>query len=118
MRYLLSLLLLSVLAGMYACNNQEKKPTETQAPTTETKPAVAPTITFPEGFSATVFADSLGKARHIVFHNGDLYVKLDNLNNGRGILRLRDTNNDGVADAISGFGNYTGTGITIKDGYL
>ncbi len=40
------------------------------------------------------------------------------MKNGHGILRLRDTNNDGVADSISGFGNFGGTGIAIKNGYL
>src|SRR5688572_24977079 len=76
-------------------------------------------ITLPSGFSATVFADGLGKARHIAVNaNGDVYTKVDKLNDGRGILRLRDTNNDGVADSISGFGNYKGTGIAIKNGYL
>ncbi|HZI53856.1 MAG TPA: sorbosone dehydrogenase, partial [Chitinophagaceae bacterium] len=77
------------------------------------------TITLPTGFSPVVVADSVGKARHIVVNgNGDIYVKLEELKDGRGILRLRDTNNDGVADDISGFANYGGTGIAIKNGYL
>jgi glucose/arabinose dehydrogenase len=81
--------------------------------------AHAQEITLPQGFSATVVADNLGSARHIVVNsNGDVYVKLEDLNQGRGILRLRDVNKDGIAEDISGFGNYTGTGITIKSGYL
>ena len=40
------------------------------------------------------------------------------LKDGNGILRLRDKNGDGVADDISGFGKYIGTGILIKNGYL
>lgn len=76
-------------------------------------------ITLPNGFSATVLADNLGPARHIAVNsNGDVYVKVDELNNARGILRLRDANKDGVAEDITGFGNYTGTGIAIKNGYL
>ena len=76
-------------------------------------------ISLPEGFSATVVADSLGRARHIVVNsNGDIYVKLESRNKGRGILRLRDANKDGVAEDITGFGNYIGTGIAIKNGYL
>lgn len=76
-------------------------------------------ITLPAGFKAIVAADSLGGARHLVATaNGDVYVKLDRARNGRGILRLHDTNADGVADEITGFGNYGGTGITIKNGYL
>lgn len=76
-------------------------------------------ITLPAGFSATVFADDLGKARHIAVNvNGDVYIKINKLKDGRGIIRLRDINNDGVADSITGFGNYEGTGIAIKNDYL
>jgi glucose/arabinose dehydrogenase len=76
-------------------------------------------ITLPAGFKAIVAADSLGGARHLVVTaTGDVFVKLDRARNGRGILRLRDTNGDGVTDDIIGFGNYGGTGITIKNGYL
>src|SRR5580700_4679828 len=53
-------------------------------------------LKLPEGFKATVFADGLGHARHIAVNtNGDVYVKLANLKNGKGIYRLRDTNGDG-----------------------
>jgi glucose/arabinose dehydrogenase len=76
-------------------------------------------ITLPAGFGAVVMADSLGIARHLVVNsNGDVYVKLERLKNGKGIYRLRDTNGDGKADDISGFGNFVGTGIGIKKGYL
>lgn len=76
-------------------------------------------ITLPKGFKAVVVADNLGTVRHIVAQsNGDLYAKLDRVKNGKGILRLRDTNKDGVADEIIGWGDYSGTGITIKNGYL
>lgn len=76
-------------------------------------------ITLPKGFKAVVVADNLGTVRHIVTQsNGDLYAKLDRVKNGKGILRLRDTNKDGVADEIIGWGDYSGTGITIKNGYL
>ena len=76
-------------------------------------------ITLPKGFKAVVVADNLGRARHIVAQtNGDIYVKLDRTVNGKGIIKLRDKNGDGVADEITGFGDYGGTGITIKNGYL
>jgi glucose/arabinose dehydrogenase len=54
----------------------------------------------------------------VVNSNGDIYVKLGRLQNGKGILRLRDKNGDGLMDDITGFGNYRGTGIAIKNGYL
>jgi glucose/arabinose dehydrogenase len=101
-----------ILVVAISCNNENKQEVKGSSPTDTS-------IVLPEGFSATVFADTLGKARHIAVNsNGDVYVKLEAVKNGRGILRLRDTNNDGVADDISGFGDYGGTGIAIKNGYL
>lgn len=75
-------------------------------------------ISLPDGFSATVVADNLGRARHIAVNGNDVYVKLERLVNGKGILRLRDLNNDAVADEITGFGNYPGTGIALQGDYL
>ena len=76
-------------------------------------------LKLPAGFSASAMLDSVGKARHIVVTKKNaLYVKLNKLVNGKGILYLRDTDNDGKIDDIKSFGNYIGTGITIKNGYL
>ncbi|HLO38717.1 MAG TPA: hypothetical protein VK173_09505, partial [Lacibacter sp.] len=76
-------------------------------------------LILPTGFSAVAMADSVGKARHIVVSKkGVIYVKLSKLINGKGILRLQDTNDDGKIDDVKSFCNYIGTGITIKDGYL
>lgn len=76
-------------------------------------------ITLPAGFKYSVVADNLGRARHIAVNtNGDVYVKLERLKDGKGIYRLRDTNGDGEADDILGFANYIGTGMAIKNGYL
>jgi glucose/arabinose dehydrogenase len=71
------------------------------------------------GFTATRFAEDLGEARHIaVTPEGDVYVKLSSLKDGKGIYYLHDSNGDGKADTKFGFGDYTGTGIGIKNGYL
>ncbi|WP_205512665.1 PQQ-dependent sugar dehydrogenase [Longitalea arenae] len=79
----------------------------------------APAITLPQGFKSVVVTSGLGKARHLtVAANGDVFVKLEKLKDGKGIIRLHDSNGDGKADETSGFGNYVGTGITIKNGYL
>jgi glucose/arabinose dehydrogenase len=76
-------------------------------------------LKLPSGFSASTLADSVGKARHIVMNKqGALYIKIDKLINGKGILRLKDTDGDGKADDIKSFGNYRGTGITISGDYL
>ncbi|MDX1638020.1 MAG: PQQ-dependent sugar dehydrogenase [Balneolaceae bacterium] len=76
-------------------------------------------LTLPDGFRAVVVADSLGKARQItVDDDGDIYVALEDPNNGNGIAALRDLNGDGKADRIEYFGQYTGTGIALHEGYL
>src|SRR5260221_14293498 len=111
MKYFIPSLLI-LIAVTVSCNNEKKQ----EASATS---SIDSTITLPAGFSAAVFADTLGSVRHIAFNsNGDVFVKLGGVKNGRGILRLKDINNDGVADSISGFGSYGGSGIGIKNGYL
>jgi glucose/arabinose dehydrogenase len=89
-------------------------------------------ITLPNGFCATVFADTIGHARHIVVaSNGDVYVNTWSgkyyhgpTHPGGFLVALRDTNNDGKADIIKRFGpdtqhkNGGGTGIGIYKGAL
>jgi glucose/arabinose dehydrogenase len=82
-------------------------------------PASDVTLKVPEGFSTTIFAGGLGKARHIVLTSGgDVYVKIDDKKDGKAIVHLKDKNGDGVADEESQFGNLKGTGMAIKNGYL
>ncbi|OLY94873.1 Glucose/arabinose dehydrogenase, beta-propeller fold [Cnuella takakiae] len=79
----------------------------------------AAAISLPQGFTATVVAENLGQARHIAVNsNGDIYVKLGKLKEGKGIVGLRDLNSDGKADKITSFAEYPGTGMVIKNGYL
>lgn len=76
-------------------------------------------ISLPDGFSASLFAEKLGRARHVAVHpKGNVYIKLGRARDGKGIVRLRDTNNDGKADDSMFFGDYGGTGIAIKNEYL
>jgi len=43
-------------------------------------------IKLPSGFQAVAVVDSLGRTRHLVVHqNGDVYVKLERLKDGKGI---------------------------------
>jgi glucose/arabinose dehydrogenase len=82
-------------------------------------PAPDVTITVPEGFGTTIFAGGLGKARHIaITPGGDVYVKLNGEHNGKTIVLLKDKNGDGVADEESDFGDFKGTGMAVKNGYL
>jgi glucose/arabinose dehydrogenase/mono/diheme cytochrome c family protein len=85
-------------------------------------------LTLPNGFCATVFADSIGHARHLVVApNGTVYVNTwsgtyygnDTPHPGGFVVALRDTTGDGKADIISRFGdsvqsgNHGGTGIAL-----
>jgi glucose/arabinose dehydrogenase len=101
------------------------------------RPALAPEcspddggITLPPGFCASIFADTIGVARHLlVAPNGDVLVSVGDADAAgtthmRGdkragaIVALRDTNRDGRADlqARTPVGN--GTGIALWKGFL
>jgi glucose/arabinose dehydrogenase len=84
-------------------------------------------ITLPAGFSATVFADNLQAPRHIaVRDNGDVYVTLrsaqaqpDAGSTAGGVVGLRDSHGDGIADQIERFGRPDAhTGIAIDGNTL
>ena len=60
-------------------------------------------ITPPKGFKAVVVADNLGTVRHIVIPVQWRPLQTRPVKNGKGILRLRDTNKDGVVDEIIGW---------------
>jgi glucose/arabinose dehydrogenase len=82
-------------------------------------------LTLPSGFCATVFADSVGSARHlIVTPNGDVFANVQRSRRGAnasipaGIVALRDTNRDGRADVIERFGTAGNTGIGLYNGFV
>ncbi|HEV8263715.1 MAG TPA: PQQ-dependent sugar dehydrogenase [Gemmatimonadales bacterium] len=83
-------------------------------------PACAPDnagLTLQGAFCALVVADSVGPARHIVVApNGDLFMALRGPEGG--VLALRDTSGDGVADVRARFGPAGGTGIALHGGFL
>src|SRR2546428_4173700 len=90
-------------------------------------------ITLPAGFCATVFADNIGHARHLVVApNGVVYVNTwsgryyhnDTPPPGGFLVALHDTNGDGRADVTTRFGatreqgSAGGTGIALYHGGL
>jgi glucose/arabinose dehydrogenase/mono/diheme cytochrome c family protein len=90
-------------------------------------------ITLPQGFCASVFADNIGHARHLVVApNGVVYVntwsgayyKNDTPPPGGFLVALKDTKGDGHADVILRFGEtvaaggHGGTGIGLYKGGL
>lgn len=110
MRKLLSATACILLAFIFisGCNKKSANKTPAKAD-----------LKLPEGFSATIIADSLGPVRHLAVNNqGNIYVKLNALKEGKGIIFLTDTNHDGVMDQKNAFAGYPGTGIRIKNSYL
>ncbi len=110
-------------AGVFACSPQEGGDAEPQAAAPAADPpSVLVGITVPPGFTASVFADSLGLARHLaVRDNGDVYVAIRQGRDGSagGLVALRDVNGDGKAEIVERFGPAdVGTGIAIHDGKL
>ena len=90
-------------------------------------------LSLPRGFCATVFADGIGHARHMVAApNGVLYVNTwsgmyygnDTPHAGGFLVALQDTTGSGHADVNERFGEtvqsggHGGTGIGIYNGYL
>lgn len=76
-------------------------------------------LKLPDGFGANKIADNIGRARHIIVtKDGSVYIKLMRVVNGKGILFLQDNDKDGKYETQLAFGDYLGTGITIKKGYL
>src|SRR5579859_7464040 len=71
-------------------------------------------ISLPPGFCATVFADDLGTARHMVAaSDGILYVALQSENKGGAIVALRDSKGSGHANQMVRFGDQGGSGIAL-----
>src|SRR6056297_1744994 len=82
-------------------------------------------ITLPDGFCASIVADSLGSSRHIaVAPNGDIYVK--SRSDQGGIIALSDTDGDYKIDVTERFSSMTEpgsgiqweTGMVVHDGYI
>ena len=128
------------MAGAVACARTEGTTHTTDSSAAASSTAVSRNacpgdnggITLPAGFCATVFADTIGHARHIVVNsNGDVYVNTWSgryyatpAHAGGFLVALRDTSNDGVADIVRRFGPDSlhgsggGTGIGLYNGSL
>jgi glucose/arabinose dehydrogenase len=79
-------------------------------------------LTLPSGFCASLVAEGLGTARHLVAApNGDVYVALRTAGNpptGGGVVALRDADGDGRFEIKETFGTDSTTGIALRNGYL
>jgi len=90
-------------------------------------------IALPKGFCATIFADKIGHARHLVVApDGTVYVNTwsgvyynnDKPHDGGFLVALQDTTSDGQADVATRFGPtfaqgaHGGTGIALYKNWL
>jgi len=76
-------------------------------------------IRLPDGFTATVFADDLGRTRHLAVRaDGTVYAALRRAVDGKGTVALTDSDGDDQADKTTYFGQIVGTGIAIHNGHL
>ena len=129
-----------IAAVAAACTSGEKKATDTTAAAnangasaTACPAANDARLKLPDGFCATIFADSIGKARHLVVApNGVVYVTIESMKPSTeqklggqpqakapaGVAALRDANNDGKADSVQYFADRGETGIGIYNNHL
>ena len=77
-------------------------------------------LELPAGFKANLFAENIGSSRHIAIStSGVVFAKLNYPNkDGNTIVRFEDVNKDGVAEKVSGWGKFGGTGIYLKGNSL
>jgi glucose/arabinose dehydrogenase len=141
------MLLIPTLAGISAGCSRQAAETATAETTATAAGAQATTrqstcdedngsITLPSGFCATVFADNIGHARHLVVTpGGDVYVntwihkdqsgQIPANPPGGFVVALRDADRDGHAERVERFGatfqpgkEGGGTGIAVHDNAL
>src|SRR6202140_910206 len=116
---------------LFACVLAGSAHAQNRLPPGMRPPGCSAGLQLPDGFCATIFAESASGARHIVVApNGDVFVNTQSSRGGRaapgataaassgGILALRDTNGDGKADVQQRFGVAGGTGIALAGNHL
>ena len=106
-----AVLLICLLAGTATAQNR--------LPAGMRPPGCTAGLQLPEGFCATVFADGIRGARHLVLApNGDVFINVQGDAATAGVVALRDTNRDGVADVRQRFGSGGGSGIALDGNTL
>jgi glucose/arabinose dehydrogenase len=122
----------AALLALAACSTSDQTTTDSAAGSVAAADTVVAKcsgdnagLTLPAGVCATIFADSIGPARHVaVASNGDVYVTLEGTNPGEktpppaAVVALRDTTRDGRADVTANIGTTGNTGIALANGYL
>jgi len=130
-----------MFAAVVACSSGESRTGDASGSASATADTTFPAkcvgdnagLTLPAGICATVFADSIGHARHaVVASNGDVYITLEGTEPSpetkalglsqaaqpAAVVALRDTTRDGRADVVARIGKIGNTGVTLANGYL
>lgn len=118
----------AAVVSAIGCSGGDKREGGALADRSSVPTCPATDLILPDGFCATVFADSLGHPRHLtVSSDGTVYVNTwsgryygnDQPPAGGFLIALRDTNGDGRADVMTRFGDSVqsggagGTGIAL-----
>lgn len=120
------------LLTLAACSAGDRTKAGDSALATAAAPSACPGdnagLTLPAGFCASIFADSIGHARHLaIAADGDVYVAIEGTTPTRAgapaapavsIVALRDSTRDGRADVIERFGTVGNTGVALANGFL
>jgi glucose/arabinose dehydrogenase/mono/diheme cytochrome c family protein len=133
-KFLEGLYLGAVLVSACLASPAESLPAAADLPVAAGCPAHDSGLKLPPGFCATVFADAIGHARHLVVSpagvvyvntwSGRYYAHGVEPPAGGFLVALRDTRGSGTADAIERFGETAstgaagGTGIGLYGGWL
>ncbi len=123
-----SLFALAAVAGCGDNSNNGNRPDAATNPDASPSSQVCAAdnggITLPAGFCASVFADGLGRARHMaVTPSGDIFVIIDPpamppAPEPSHVVALRDADGDGTAEINMIISDIGGNGIAWADGYL
>lgn len=106
------------LIAISACSQQSGDENKTRSSVLSFAPDKG-SISVPPGFDVVLVADKLGNARHLcVDESGDVYVNLGSEKSGKGLVALRDEDQDGVAEKVEYFGAGAGTAVLIHNSYL
>jgi len=123
--YSLFVVVAVMFGGLLACNNNTNPNPTPGVDSPYASPVVKPDadnagLKLPDGFGALLVAEKTGVPRHIAVNkDGNIFLKLAELKNGKGIYMLQiKTNGKADSSGSKSFGNFAGTGMAIKNGYL
>lgn len=90
--------------ALYACSPGRQPAESVAPPPAASTPASTAGLILPPGFEAQVVFEGTGESRELyIREDGDLFVSLAGIRDGRHILGLRDEDGDHVVDTVESF---------------